>query len=150
MTAHRAPATGISRRGFLVSAVVAGGFAVGFASPLSGAATRAASAAGQSAASVNTWIRIGTDESITVLVGSSEMGQGVYTSLPQLVAEELMVDWARVRAEAAPADPLFANPGTGAQLTGGSMSVRGYYTPLRTAGAAARDMLRAAAAQRFG
>ena len=143
-----AEAGGLSRRRFLISAGVAGGFAISFASPLFGPLARAASPA--SPAVVNTWIRIGADESIAVLVGSSEMGQGVFTSLPQLVAEELKVDWTKVQAIAAPADPAYANPATGAQLTGGSMSVRGYYLALRTAGAAARDMLRQAAADRFG
>ncbi|MDQ2756074.1 MAG: molybdopterin-dependent oxidoreductase, partial [Actinomycetota bacterium] len=90
------------------------------------------------------------DESVTILVGAAEMGQGVHTSLAQLVAEDLMVDWARVRTEAAPADRAYANPATGSQLTGGSMSIRGYHTAMRLAGAAARDMLRAAAAARFG
>ncbi|MGB9378303.1 MAG: molybdopterin cofactor-binding domain-containing protein, partial [Mycobacteriales bacterium] len=131
-----------------MSAAVGGGLAIGFASTPFGPAARAGTAAG--AATVNTWIRIGADETITVLIGSSEMGQGVFTSLAQLVAEELEVDWSQVRAEAAPADPLFANPVTGAQLTGGSMSVRGYYVALRTAGAAARDMLRRAASLTFG
>lgn len=146
---------GLSRRSFLVGAAVTGGFMVGFAGMLSGPAARAEAAGAAAtgavgAALVNTWVRIGTDNSVTVLVGSSEMGQGVYTSLAQLVAEELKVDWSVVRAEPAPANQAYANPGTGAQLTGGSMSVRGYYTSLRTAGAAARDMLRQAAANRFG
>ncbi len=145
----------VSRRTFLVGAAVAGGFMVGFAGLLSGPAARAEAAVGAATgvaatALVNTWVRIGTDSSVTVLVGSSEMGQGVYTSLAQLVAEELKVDWSVVRAEPAPANQAYANPGTGAQLTGGSMSVRGYYLSLRTAGAAARDMLRQAAATRFG
>jgi isoquinoline 1-oxidoreductase beta subunit len=136
----------LSRRTFLLASV-AGGFALGFAAPMA-TATRAM--ARPSTSMVNTWVQIGSDESITVLVGSSEMGQGVYTSLVQLVAEELHVDWSKVGVAPAPADQAYANPGSGAQVTGGSMSVRGYYTALRTAGAAVRDMLRAAAAQRFG
>ncbi len=146
------PTTGraaMTRRTLLTAMGVAGGFAVGFVTPASGTTAVAGQASG-TAPLVATWVQIRADETVTVLVGSSEMGQGVYTSLAQLVAEDLMVDWAKVTATAAPADAAYANPATGAQLTGGSMSVRGYYTALRTAGAAARDMLRAAAAQRFG
>jgi len=102
------------------------------------------------ATTVNAWIRIGTDESVTIAVGSAEMGQGVATSLTQIVAEELQVDWSKVAFEFAPADPTFANFVTHAQLTGGSMSVRGYYQGLRNVGAAAREMLRSAAAASWG
>ncbi|MEO3938586.1 molybdopterin cofactor-binding domain-containing protein [Dermatophilaceae bacterium Soc4.6] len=150
----------LSRRGFLTAVGVAGGFAVGFATPAAAADRRAVvTASAPARASVNavtsltpvtTWVRIGADESVTILVGAAEMGQGVHTSLAQLVAEDLMVDWTSVRAEAAPADRAYANPATGSQLTGGSMSIRGYHSALRLAGAAARDMLRAAAAARFG
>ncbi|HEY8302281.1 MAG TPA: molybdopterin cofactor-binding domain-containing protein [Jatrophihabitans sp.] len=133
----------------MLKTLVAGGFAIGFAAPLGGLAQRAA-AASTTTAAVGTWVRIRSDGVVTVLVGSSEMGQGVYTSLAQLVAEELHVAWADIRVAPAPADSAYANPATGAQLTGGSMSVRGYFTALRTAGAAVRDMLRAAAAQQFG
>lgn len=136
-----------SRRTIL-KAALAGGFAVGFAAPLGGTAARAAIPAAP--VLVNTWVRISSANVVTVLVGSSEMGQGVYTSLAQLVAEELAIPWSSVRVAPAPTDSAYANPGTGAQLTGGSMSVRGYYTALRTAGAAAREMLCAAAATRFG
>ncbi len=163
------PGTGpgaLTRRGFLAAVGVAGGFAVGFATPaeasgrrelVTAAATAHASLTPRTplaplapATPVTTWVRIGADESVTILVGAAEMGQGVHTSLAQLVAEDLMVDWRTVRAEAAPADRAYANPGTGSQLTGGSMSIRGYHSALRLAGAAARDMLRAAAAARFG
>ena len=137
-----------SRRTMLKT-LVAGGFAIGFAAPLAGAAQRAG-AATRTTTAIGTWVRIRSDGVVTVLIGSSEMGQGVYTSLAQLVAEELHVPWTGIRVAPAPADTAYANPATGAQLTGGSMSVRGYYTALRTAGAAVRDMLRAAAAQRFG
>ena len=133
----------------MLKTLVAGGFAIGFAAPLTGAAERAG-AATRTTSALGTWVRIRSDGVVTVLVGSSEMGQGVYTSLAQLVAEELRVPWAGVRVAPAPADTAYANPATGSQLTGGSMSVRGYYTALRTAGAAVRDMLRTAAAHHFG
>jgi isoquinoline 1-oxidoreductase beta subunit len=94
----------------------------------------------------NAWLRINPDESVLVIVDRSEMGQGVATSLPMLVAEELEADWSKVRIEFAPADKAYINPMFGMQGTGGSTSVRAAYTPLRKAGAAAREMLVAAAA----
>lgn len=144
-------AGGLSRRRFLVSGAAAGGMMIGFSFPLVGRLARAAGAPPQPAdAVVNSWILIGSDNRITIYVGSQEMGQGIISSLPQIVAEDLMVDWAQVTGAIAPPDPAFVNPGTGAQLTGGSMSVRGYYDALRTAGAAARDMLIAEAASVWG
>jgi isoquinoline 1-oxidoreductase beta subunit len=102
------------------------------------------------ALSPNAFVRIGTDDSITVMLPQAEMGQGVYTSLPMLVAEELEVGLDRVRVEHAPADDrMYANPLIGFQVTGGSTSVRAFYEPMRQAGAAARAMLIAAAAQRW-
>src|SRR5439155_6454461 len=90
------------------------------------------------------------DESVLVVVDRSEMGQGVTTSLPMLLAEELEADWSKVRIESAPADKAYINPIFGMQGTGGSTSVRAAYTPLRQAGAAAREMLISAAAQTWG
>jgi isoquinoline 1-oxidoreductase beta subunit len=94
----------------------------------------------------NAWVRIGTDGRITVVVDRSEMGQGVATALPMLVAEELEADWSKVEIEFAPSDPAYTNPLFGLQGTGGSTSVRAAWEPLRKAGAAAREMLIAAAA----
>ena len=98
----------------------------------------------------NAWLRIGTDESILVIVDRSEMGQGVATSLPMLLAEELEADWSKIRIEFAPADPAYNNLLFGMQGTGGSSSIRAAYGPLRQAGAAAREVLIAAAAQTWG
>jgi isoquinoline 1-oxidoreductase beta subunit len=98
----------------------------------------------------NAWLRIGADDTVLVEVDRSEMGQGVTTSLPMLLAEELEADWTTVRIEFAPADKAYFNPLFGAQGTGGSTSIRAAYTPLRQAGAAAREMLIAAAAQTWG
>lgn len=142
---------GISRRQFIASTAAAGGLLLAFSLPMVSRLARGATSASATVSSslVNAWIRIGTDESITILIGASEMGQGVISSLPQLVAEDLMVDWSRVRGEHAPPGAAYVNPGSGAQLTGGSMSVRGYYLALRTAGAATRDMLVMAAAMRW-
>lgn len=98
----------------------------------------------------NAWVRITQDGWVTVVVDRSEMGQGVATALPMLVAEELDADWSKVRFEFAPAHPAYANPLFGAaQLTGGSSSVRAAWQPLREAGAKARAMLVQAAAQQW-
>ena len=99
----------------------------------------------------NIWLRVGADDSVTIIQSQIEMGQGVMTSMPMLVAEELDVDWNRVRLEWAPADQAYGNPQMrGAQLTAGSQSTRGYWKILREAGGAARAMLITAAASTWG
>lgn len=97
----------------------------------------------------NAWIRIDPDGTVTLLVARSEMGQGVMTALPMLLAEELEVDLERVTVAFAPADRVYDNPMMFIQATGGSTSVMTSWEPLREAGAAAREMLRAAAAARW-
>jgi isoquinoline 1-oxidoreductase beta subunit len=97
----------------------------------------------------NAWLRIGTDDSITFLCDRSEMGQGVYTALPTLLAEELGVDPRRIAVEFAPVGDAYKNGAIGAQVTGGSTSVRDAWTKLRTAGAQAREMLKGAAAKEW-
>src|SRR5207237_2020567 len=99
----------------------------------------------------NAFVRIGADDSVTVMAKHIEMGQGTYTGLATLVAEELDADWQHVRVEGAPADAerynnLFWGP---AQGTGGSTAIANSYEQLRKAGAAARAMLVSAAAQRW-
>jgi isoquinoline 1-oxidoreductase beta subunit len=96
------------------------------------------------------WVRVGTDGEVVVMVDRSEMGQGVSTALPMLVAEELDADWDRVRFEYAPANEAYYNPLIGAQATGGSTAVMAAWVPLREAGAKARAMLVAAAAAEWG
>ena len=98
----------------------------------------------------NAWLRIGTDGGITFLSDKSEMGQGVYTSLTTLIAEELEVPVESIRVEAAPAGAEYANTLLGVQVTGGSTSVREGWDKLRRAGAEARQRLVAAAAQHWG
>src|SRR3989442_416716 len=97
----------------------------------------------------NAFLRIGTDERVTVIVNHSEMGQGVYTALPMLLAEELDADWNKVGYESAPVDPKYNHPVFGMQITGGSSSVWSGFEQYRNAGAAARAMLMAAAAQQW-
>jgi len=98
----------------------------------------------------NPWIRVNSDETITIVIDRAEMGQGVVTSLATLVADELEVELARVRTEFAPADRQYANPLIGSQTTGGSTSVRGAWLPLRRAAAGAREALIMAAASQCG
>ncbi len=95
------------------------------------------------------FLRIGADETITTVVNKSEMGQGVYTSLPMLIAEELECDWSKVRVEPAPVAAIYNNPLVGIQITGGSMSVKTEWDRMRKAGAAARMMLISAAAKQW-
>ncbi|MDB6002605.1 MAG: tat (twin-arginine translocation) pathway signal sequence domain protein [Rhizobacter sp.] len=144
-------AGGMSRRSFLSAGVaVGGGLVIGVS--LAGLAepAEAAQAAGQQAFAPNAFVRIAPSGQVTVVMAYIEMGQGTYTSIPMLIAEELEVDLASVRFEhAPPSDKLFMNPLLGFQATGGSTTIRGAYEPMRRAGAAARTMLVTAAAQRW-
>jgi isoquinoline 1-oxidoreductase subunit beta len=140
----------VSRRDFLLAGAAAGGGLL--LACRVGERSRPLAAAGAAAAppefAPNAFIKIGTDGAVTLITPQAEMGQGVYTALPMLLAEELEVGLDQVKVEhAPPSDRLYANPLIGLQATGGSTSVRGFYEPLRKAGAAARTMLVAAAAQ---
>jgi len=145
----------LERRDFLkISVAASGGLVIGFRFP-----GISALAAGQAAKDKpttdtatfmpNAFVRIGTDERVTVIVNHSEMGQGVYTSLPMLLADELDADWTKVGFEPAPVDPKYNHPAFGIQMTGGSSSVYSGLQQFREAGAAARAMLIAAAAQQW-
>src|SRR5262245_30543579 len=119
-------ASTLSRRSFLrVSAAAGGALIVGGYLP--GLRERnSASAAGL--LEPNVWVKIGADDSVTITLSQLEMGQGVMTSMPMLVAEELDVDWDKIKTEWAPADPKYGNPDFGGtQLTAGSNSVRGMW-----------------------
>ncbi|NBP06891.1 MAG: xanthine dehydrogenase family protein molybdopterin-binding subunit [Gammaproteobacteria bacterium] len=138
---------GTSRRDLLkLGALAGGGLLLGIG--LGGCSKPAAlgGAGGQPVA----WLRIGGDDSITVFVDKSEMGQGVYTALTQLLAEELGVALEAIRVEAAPVAPEYVNNLLGAQITGGSTSIRDGFEKLRKAGAQARTMLLQAAATHWG
>lgn len=137
--------TKLSRRDFLkVSAAAGGGLALAFSFPW------AARAAQGQATEVNAWIVIHPDDRVVVRIARSEMGQGTFTALAQLVAEELDCDWAKVSAEfASPNENLRRNRVWGSMSTGGSMGVRSSQDYVRRAGAAAREMLVAAAAARW-
>ena len=108
-----------SRREFLkAGAVAGGGLLLGVVLP----DALAKSAAATTTSMPNAWVRIGSDNSITLLCARSEMGQGVYTSMPMLIAEELEVDLRKVKVEIAPAGEPYINAMLGGQVTGGSRS----------------------------
>jgi isoquinoline 1-oxidoreductase subunit beta len=136
-----------SRRHFLQrTACVGGGLVLALALPGLRAGSRAAAV---KSSLLSAWLRIGSDDSITILVDRSEMGQGVYTALPTLLAEELEVDPSRVTVVAAPVGEAYVNALNGGQITGTSNSVTDAWEKLRKAGAQARSMLITAAAQRW-
>ena len=129
----------VSRRQFLQASVV------GTTGLVLGVSFRPARGAGASPFQPNAYLAVAPDGQVTIWVARSEMGQGVLTALPQIFADELEADWAQVRVKQALAEKRYGEMGTG-----GSSSVRESYLPLRKAGASARDMLVAAAAQRWG
>lgn len=136
----------LTRRDLLkASAVVGGGLLLGLSLPERATAAALGKAGGQPVA----WLRIAPDNTITVLVDRSEMGQGVYTAMTQLLAEELEVEPAAVCVTAAPVGDAYINALLGGQLTGGSTSVRDGWEKLRRAGAQARTMLVQAAANHW-
>jgi isoquinoline 1-oxidoreductase subunit beta len=172
----------LSRRKFLIAGgLVGGGLAVTYA--MSGGIPGKDAlqmGADQGDFALNSWVKIGTEGQVTVAISQSEMGQGVYTSLSMLVAEELEVDLESIITEPAPINPAYANvvaimdslpfsdehhkgvettgawamknvgEALGLQVTGGSTSVRNFWEPMRWAGAAARHMLISAAAEKWG
>lgn len=149
----------LSRRRFIkTSALAGGGLILGMylpglsaanvlAEPLQEAANNGA---GAKDFEPNAFVHIARDGAITVLVNHSEMGQGCYTALPMMVAEELDADWSRVRPIAAPVSPVYNHTMYGAQMTGGSTSVRSEWERVRKAGASARAMFVTAAAAMWG
>jgi isoquinoline 1-oxidoreductase beta subunit len=149
---------GSSRRTFLIaSAAAGGGLLIGVALPKifdSKDGKNAGSASGtvkDNAFSPNAFIRIDTDGVVTLVMSKVEMGQGTFTSISMLIAEELGVDPTTVKLEQAPADEKkYADPLLGGQVTGGSTSIRGAWEPMRKAGATARMLLVTAACQEWG
>src|SRR5882672_5261895 len=130
----------LSRREFVAAGVAAGtGLVVGFYLP------HKLSSANGGVFSPNAYLRITPDNKVTIVVARSEMGQGVRTALPMILAEELEADWKQIEIEQAGASTLY-----GDQTTGGSASVRTTWDPMRKAGAIAREMLISAAALEWG
>ena len=144
-----------SRRHFLKSSVLAGGgLLLGLYLPRGARAAQpgaqpADPLAEAGAFSPNAYIRVTPDDRVTLVVDKSEMGQGVMTALPMMLADEMDADWSSVQIEQAGAHDAYKNPLLGMQATGGSTSVRSSWMPLRHAGATARALLLQAAAQRW-
>jgi isoquinoline 1-oxidoreductase beta subunit len=139
------------RRGFLKVAAAAGGsLMVGFWTlPGEALAATGTAAKGAVPADLNAFIAIGADDSITLTMPKVEMGQGTYTSIPMLIAEELEVDMDKIVLRHAPADAKVYGAPFGDQFTGGSLTIRTMYEPMRQTGAAARMVLIQAAADQW-
>jgi isoquinoline 1-oxidoreductase subunit beta len=139
-----------TRREFLkASAATTGGLVIGFNLTLGSKLAQAQAPAAPNLNQPNAFLRIARDGTVAVQIKHLEFGQGVMTSLPMLVAEELECDWTKVRPELAPAAPIYVHTAFGMQITGGSSSVSNSWDQLRTVGAMARMMLVSAAAQRW-
>ncbi len=135
-----------TRRDFLKTSTLAtGGLLVGLALPGSKMEAQAAG----TVYTPNAWVHIADDNTITLISARSEMGQGVYTSMPMLIAEELNVDVNKIKVSIAPPAAVYVNALLGAQITGGSTSVRDGWEKLRVGGAQVREMLISAAADKW-
>jgi isoquinoline 1-oxidoreductase subunit beta len=139
----------VNRREFLKKSASGGaGLVIGFYLP--GRYEALAGTPPKDPTAINAWVQIASDDTVKLLIDKSEMGQGISTALTMILADELDLDWKRIKTEFAPAAPQYFNPVYGLQGTGGSSSVRGSWEPLAKAGAAAREMLISTAAKRWG
>jgi isoquinoline 1-oxidoreductase beta subunit len=139
----------VGRREFLrIGAAAGGGLLVSLYASVPGMDSDVFAAEEKDVA-LNAFVRIGTDESVTVISAHSEMGQGIYTSLPMLLNEELEADWSKIRVEAAPVDAVYNHPVYGVQMTGGSTTSPAEWIRYRKMGAAARTLLVQAAANQW-
>ncbi|MES2127213.1 MAG: xanthine dehydrogenase family protein molybdopterin-binding subunit [Pseudomonadota bacterium] len=139
---------GMSRRSFIKAGAVAGtGLVLGFFVPGANKFARAAEA--KAPLAPNAFLHIAPDNTVTVAINRLEFGQGVQTSLPMLICEELDADWAQMRGELAPAGDAYKDPMFGIQMTGGSGTIAHSYLQYRQIGANARAMLIAAAADQW-
>lgn len=141
----------LSRRNFLkTGAVATGGLVVAFYLPIG--LQRAFAAAAESAKPVyppNAFIQISPDSTITIVINKLEMGQGVNTSMAQLIAEELECDWSKIKSISAPVDAVYNHTQMPMQMTGGSTALNSSWEQYRKLGAGMREMLKAAAAQKW-
>jgi isoquinoline 1-oxidoreductase beta subunit len=136
----------VDRRQFLKSSA---GLVIGFSVAPRFAFAQAAAPAAKPLPDPNAFLRIGSDGGVTVLLSHAEMGQGVWTTLPMLIAEELGCEWSKIRVEHAPAAPAYFHTAYGIQMTGGSTSTWSEFDRYRQVGATAREMLLAEAAERW-
>jgi isoquinoline 1-oxidoreductase beta subunit len=142
--------TSISRREFLQKSLAGAGLTIAISMTSSGCRLMRAEDLKKDTAlmfSPNAWIQITPDETVKCILNKSEMGQGIYTSLPMIIADELEADWRNICFQAAPAGAKYVDPTFGMQVTGGSTSIRHMFEPLRMAAAVAREMLIRAAAE---
>lgn len=148
---HDASSSEISRRDFLkTAAAFSGGLTIALTLPGCSKTEQVAASGPAKEVAANAWLHIGADGKIKFLCDRSEMGQGVYTSLPTLLAEELGVEPSAIHIEFAPPGNEYVNSLLGAQVTGGSTSIRDAWDKLRMAGAEARERLLAAGSDRLG
>jgi len=144
------PPKSLGRREFLkTTATVGGGLCIAAYVPELSAGARELAPAGAGVFAPNAFVRIAPDETVTVIVNHSEMGQGIYTSLPMLLNEELEADWSKIKVEAAPVDAAYNHTVFGVQMTGGSTTTPSEWERFRKMGAMARLMLVDAAAQKW-
>lgn len=157
MTTPQQNVSNPTRRTFLkASAWIAGGLVIAFAIPqakrflLPGAVDAAAQKDANQLPAPNAFLRVGADNTITVFLAHSEMGQSIWTTLPMLIADELDADWKTIKVEHAPAAPAYAHAVYGIQITGGSSSTWSEFDRYRQAGALTRALLVTAAAEKLG
>src|SRR5215472_2450419 len=137
---------GIDRRKFLKTSA---GLVIGFTIAPRSTFLRAQTSAAKPLPDPNAFLRIDPDGTVTVLLSHSEMGQGIWTTLPMLVAEELGCDWSKIKVAHAPAAPAYFHTAFGAQMTGGSTTTWSEFDRYRQVGALAREMLIATAAEQW-
>ena len=139
-----------ARRDFLkTAATLSGSLCIAAYVPELAAGVREQATVGAGVFAPNAFVRIAPDETVTVIANHSEMGQGIYTSLPMLLNEELEADWSRIKVEAAPVDPAYNHTVFGIQMTGGSTTTPSEWERFRKMGAMARMMLIQAAAEKW-
>jgi len=140
---------GINRREFLITAGLAGGALLLKCGVQPDPTFASAGAEQTKVIPLNAWLKIGTDDSVTIIVSQAEMGQGIRTTLPAVLAEELGADWSRMRLEDSQTDPAYRNPRINWQFTGNSESTPSFFELMRRMGASAREMLIQAAAKQW-
>ena len=139
----------VDRREFLITAGLAGGGLLLKCTVHPPEVLASAAAETAKVIPLNAWLKISTDDFVTIIVSQAEMGQGIRTTLPAVIAEELGADWSRVRLEDSPTDPAYRNPRINWQFTGNSESTPSFFELMRQMGASAREMMVSAGAQKW-
>jgi isoquinoline 1-oxidoreductase beta subunit len=139
----------VNRRHFLITSAFASGALLLKYTGIPEAALASSTPDPAKTFELNAWLKIGVDDSVTIIVSQAEMGQGISTTLPAVLADELGADWARVRLENSPTDPAYRNPRLNWQFTGNSESTTAFFDLMRQMGASAREMLISAAAEQW-